>query len=135
MIYLLYLQLQVVKLHNPPLPWTQLFCLCSCHKAHTYQLLLSPSGQRASKGSLLKLDDACMASLLLSMLAVLPNREFVGRPWWPSGKEPTCQCRRHGFSPWSRKIPHAAEQLSPRATTIEPVPESPEATATDARVP
>ena len=31
-----------------------------------------------------------------------------------------CQCRRHGFEPWSRKIPHAAEQLSPCATTIEP---------------
>ena len=22
-----------------------------------------------------------------------------------SGKESTCQCRRHGFSPWVRKIP------------------------------
>ena len=32
-----------------------------------------------------------------------------------------CQCRRHGFDPWSGKIPHAAEQLSPCATTIEPV--------------
>ncbi|XP_057411448.1 28S ribosomal protein S25, mitochondrial isoform X9 [Balaenoptera acutorostrata] len=26
----------------------------------------------------------------------------------------------HGFEPWSRKIPHAAEQLSPCATTSEP---------------
>ena len=26
----------------------------------------------------------------------------------------------HGFEPWSRKIPHAAEQLSPCATTTEP---------------
>ena len=32
-----------------------------------------------------------------------------------------CQCRRHGFDPWSGKIPHAAEQLSPCATTTEPV--------------
>ena len=24
------------------------------------------------------------------------------------------------FKPWSRKIPHAAEQLSPRSTTTEP---------------
>ena len=30
-----------------------------------------------------------------------------GLPWWSSGKEPTCQCRRHGFYPWSGKIPHA----------------------------
>ena len=32
-----------------------------------------------------------------------------------------CQCRRHEFNPWSGKIPHALEQLSPRATTIDPV--------------
>ena len=24
---------------------------------------------------------------------------------WPHGKESACQCRRHGFDPWSRKIP------------------------------
>ena len=44
-----------------------------------------------------------------------------GLPWWLSGKESTCQCRRHGFNPWSRKIPRAMEQLSPCVTTIEPV--------------
>ena len=26
-------------------------------------------------------------------------------PRWFSGKESTCQCRRHGFDPWVRKIP------------------------------
>ena len=26
-------------------------------------------------------------------------------PWWPSGQEPACQCRRHGFDPWVGKIP------------------------------
>ena len=26
----------------------------------------------------------------------------------------------HGFEPWSRRIPHAAEQRSPWATTTEP---------------
>ena len=31
-----------------------------------------------------------------------------------------CQCRGHGFNPWSGKIPHTAEQLSPCATTTEP---------------
>ena len=35
-----------------------------------------------------------------------------GLPWWLSGKEYACQCRRHVFDPWSRKIPHASEQLS-----------------------
>ena len=28
-----------------------------------------------------------------------------GLPWWLSGKEPTCQCRRLAFDPWVRKIP------------------------------
>ena len=40
---------------------------------------------------------------------------------WLSGKESACQCRRHGFDPWPMKILRAAEKLSPRATTIEPV--------------
>ena len=26
-------------------------------------------------------------------------------PWWLSGKEPACQCRRHGFDPWVGKTP------------------------------
>ena len=30
------------------------------------------------------------------------------------------QCRGHRFNPWSRKIPHAAEQISPCATATEP---------------
>ena len=36
-------------------------------------------------------------------------------------KESAYQCREHGFYPWSGKIQHAVEQLSPRATTNEPV--------------
>ena len=42
-------------------------------------------------------------------------------PWWLSGKESTYQFKRHQFSPWSRKIPHAVEQPSLCATTTEPV--------------
>ena len=49
----------------------------------------------------------------------------TGLAWWPSDKDPTCQCMRHGFDPWSWKIPHAAEQLSPCASTVEPVLWSP----------
>ncbi|KAJ8790503.1 hypothetical protein J1605_004476 [Eschrichtius robustus] len=44
---------------------------------------------------------------------------WVGLLWWHSGWESACQCRGHGFEPWSRNIPHAAEQLSPHATTTE----------------
>ena len=42
-----------------------------------------------------------------------------GPPWWTSGKESTCQCREHGFNPWSGKIPHALGQLNPSARTTE----------------
>ena len=28
-----------------------------------------------------------------------------GLPWWLSGKEFACQCKRHSFSPWVGKIP------------------------------
>ena len=38
-----------------------------------------------------------------------------------SGQKCTCQCWGHRFHPWSGKIPHATGQLSPWATTIEPV--------------
>jgi len=40
-------------------------------------------------------------------------------PWRSNGKESACQCRGHGFDPWSRKLPHAAGQLSLCATTSE----------------
>ena len=43
----------------------------------------------------------------------------MGLPGWLSSKESACQCRRHGFNPWSGRVPHAKEQLSPRVTTID----------------
>ena len=45
---------------------------------------------------------------------------ILGLPWWRSGWESACQCRGHGFEPWSGKISHAAEQLGPWATITEP---------------
>ena len=38
-----------------------------------------------------------------------------------SGKESICQCRRHQFNLWSRKIPHAAEQQNQCSPTTEPL--------------
>ena len=32
---------------------------------------------------------------------------------------PSCQYRRLGFNPQSKKIPHTTEQLSPCTTTVE----------------
>ena len=34
-------------------------------------------------------------------------------PWWLSGKESACQCRRHWFDPCSWRIPLTKKQLSP----------------------
>ena len=50
-----------------------------------------------------------------------PQKSVPGLPWWLSGKESSCQCWRHRFDPQSGKIPPAVEQLSPGATTTEPV--------------
>ena len=50
-----------------------------------------------------------------------------GLSWWLSGKESACQCRRHGFDPWSRRIPHcsgAAEPVSHNYWACAPEPGS-----------
>ena len=31
-------------------------------------------------------------------------KKSIELPWWLSGKESSCQCRRLGFHPWVRKI-------------------------------
>ena len=65
-------------------------------------------------------------------------KDFQGLPWWRSGYESACQCRGHGFDPWSGKIPRATEQLSLCATTTEPASRnywSPCATTTEAHAP
>ena len=49
-----------------------------------------------------------------------PKKEWE-LPRWSSGEESARQCREHRFDPWSGKIPHTAGQLSPWATTTEPV--------------
>ena len=46
---------------------------------------------------------------------------YHGHPWQCSGWQSACQCRGHGFDPWSRKTPHATGHLSPCATIPEPV--------------
>ena len=43
-----------------------------------------------------------------------------GVRWWLGGRESAWHCR-FGFDPWSRRIPHAMEQLSLCTRTIESV--------------
>ena len=59
------------------------------------------------------------------------NKCWRGLPWWLSGKESACECRTHGFNPWSKKIPHASEPLNLCPRTIESELESPGAANTD----
>ena len=60
------------------------------------------------------------------------NSKAIRLAWRLNGKESACQCRRCGLDPWSRKLPCAMEQLSPCATSTEPVLSSPGAAATEA---
>ena len=47
------------------------------------------------------------------IIKLLEENIGIGLPWWRSGWESACQCRGHGFEPWSGKIPRATEQLGP----------------------
>ena len=39
------------------------------------------------------------------------HKDQIGLPWWLSGKECACQCRRLGFDSWVRKIAWRREWL------------------------
>ena len=81
--------------------------LCLLH-SQADSLPLAPPG-RSFKG----VTHTCLSCVC----CFLENNQF---PWWLTGKESTCQCRKHGLDTLSRKIPHTTEQLRPCATTIEP---------------
>ena len=52
----------------------------------------------------------CISDYSFKELLFNPFKNIIkGLPWWLSGKESACQCRRH--DPWSREIPRAEEQL------------------------
>ena len=68
--------------------------------------------------------------ILFSETEKLILKFMCGLPWWLSGKESACQCRRHRFDPQSGKILHAMQQLS-LCKTIDPVLQSLGAVATE----
>ena len=45
------------------------------------------------------------AALLRHKASMMGDWFVLGLPWWFSGKESTCQCRRGRFDPWVGKIP------------------------------
>ena len=53
--------------------------------------------------------------------SVLLLAEHIGLPWSSTSFECACQCRGHGFDPWSGKIPHVVGHINPHARATEPV--------------
>ena len=53
-------------------------------------------------------------------MALTIRKRTGGLPWWLSGKQFACQCRKHGFNPWSGKIPHISGLLSLCSRAQEP---------------
>ena len=44
--------------------------------------------------------------IIYLLVLIISTRVLVlGLPWWLSGKESACQCRRHMFDSWVDKIP------------------------------
>ena len=49
----------------------------------------------------------------------------AGFPWWLSGKEPACQCkrhRRHRFDPWGREDPLEKGMATHFSTLAQRIP-------------
>ena len=48
---------------------------------------------------------SCLITLLICSELWIDGVNPRGLPWWLSGEEPACQCKRFGFDPWVGKIP------------------------------
>ena len=50
------------------------------------------------------------------MMLIMWNLKYgKGLPWWRSRRDPPANAGGDRLDPWSRKIPHAVEQLKPRS--------------------
>ena len=52
-----------------------------------------------------KISPSNVVACQMSLFTYFKLKEPYGLPWWLSGKESTCQCRRCGFEPWAGKLP------------------------------
>ena len=51
------------------------------------------------------------------------SNKLIGLPWCPeSSQESACQCRRHGFEPWSGKIPTTEPVLNNQSSHCDEKP-------------
>ena len=81
------------------------------HKSMHYLLFYTvayPKHVRTSKNDLCKKRQTFFLLFIFylypqSLIAL--SMFYWGLPWWLSGKESACQCRRRGFDPWGRKVP------------------------------
>ena len=96
-------------------------CLGGAQLRSPSQRTCSPEGTWQAASSCCKFRSAVVFTPSPCSARDSPFNVKAGLPWWLSGEESACQGGRHRFHPWSGKIPRAAEQLSPCATTTEPV--------------
>ena len=118
---------QIVKLHD-----TQKYCITLFPLSVSKDFLTSESIISVSKLTFKKMKRFLKPPKHLLLKTIyrmnLPFKvNLKGLPWWRSGQESTCQCRGHGFDPWSGKIAHAAgnkaralQLLSLRSRAREP---------------
>ena len=90
----------------------------SMKKEHSFQQIAnnwSPTGKKIN----LDLNLTLYANMNSKWIIDLNIKHgIIGLPWWCSGWESACQCRGHGFEPWSGRMPRAAEQLGLWATLL-----------------
>ena len=86
--------------------WTDVHCVLACRAALPRNTRGSTTDTPSNTG---KPQHVTLSEKLTDMRL----------PSWPSGWESACQCRGHGFDPWSREIPHASERLIPWATATK----------------
>ena len=53
-------------------------------------------------------------------------KAHIGLPWWLSGKESACQCRRPRFKSWVRKIPWRRKWQPHSSTLVWEIPRTEE---------
>ena len=72
--------------------------------------LWSLSLRNVSKSHVMALDvlialGVSLPSQMAEQGTICMRTNLCGLPWWLSGEESVCQCRRCGLNPWVRKIP------------------------------